>query len=121
MSKDITYNDKRYKETKRIMTKGISYIMYNDKRYKGTKRITTKGIKHTKHIMGKNLPTITTPIVLLYYVHMSICPWPCPWTWPWTNGHMDIWSYGHMVQWIYGHMDIWSYGHTVWTCRQMDM
>ncbi len=36
--------------------------MYNDKRYKGTKRITTKGIKHTKHTIGKNLPIITTTV-----------------------------------------------------------
>ncbi len=92
--------------------------MYNDKRYKVTERITTKGTAQTKHLMRKNLPTITTTIVLLYYVHISKCP----------NVHMSIYvhmsicPYGHRDIWTYEHMDIRTYGHLdIWTCEHVDM
>jgi hypothetical protein len=61
----------------------------------------TKGVKETKHIMRKNSPTITTTIVLLFYVHMCL------------NVHMSTRPYVQMSMAVSMDMttDIGTYGH----------
>jgi hypothetical protein len=54
MLKDIMYNDKRYKGTKRITTKQIKGKKYNDKTYNDRRHKETIGIT-TKDIKRKNV------------------------------------------------------------------